>query len=259
MDVGRLRATVDQLTGEVTAAARQAGRLGGLPVIVGQLQQRVTTVEALASEVAHLSEVVEQLLGAGRGGGGEDEPPRPVDWTHVDVDERHEWLIELGSWVRDVLFVGWPHAAERLRPCWPRHREIINDLAALRTVYATAYDHPGGRAHHAIEYRRTLEDVLRAADSHTRECPPPGAAGHRVPLPPRDDAEQVGAAMRVDLIAEIHALAVQANNPHNPTDLRQAAQDRAQELFHTAGVTPEEYQQYERARAATQHESQPGN
>ncbi|MBG0826152.1 hypothetical protein HS048_36410 [Planomonospora sp. ID91781] len=248
VDVGRLRATVEHLSGEQAATAAHLGRLTGLPRLVEQLQRQAAEAEQLAEEVARLAQAVEDLADSEPA-----EPPlRPVDWAHVPLEERGAWLADLVAWVRDVVFVGWPPAAERLRGCWPRHLDLVNDVAMLRTLYQAAYERSSGRAHHAVEFRRMLEEVLRTADAHTRECPGPGEARpHLVPLPARDDTDQLRQAERVGVLGEVYRLTEQANHLATPPDLRAAATERASRLFSEHRITQAEYLAYEQALTAS--------
>ncbi|MBB4920973.1 hypothetical protein [Streptosporangium saharense] len=248
VDVGRLRARVDQLVAEQAAAARQVGKLGALPVAVASLQQRTTQLEQLAGEVAGLSAAVQQLADVGQGGkAGADTPPRPVDWVHVPPAERLDWMTDLAAWVRDVLMTGWPTSGDLLPPCWPHHRAMVNDLALLRVTYETAYDYEGGRAHTGGEFRRLLADVLTTAAAQAQDCPAPSdPRPHPVPRPPRDDTAAVQAVERIGQLGEVHALVTQANaNREQDPALQAAAQARASELWIAYQITPQEYQRYE--------------
>ncbi|WP_093176135.1 hypothetical protein [Sinosporangium album] len=236
VDVGRVRALVEQLTAEHAAAARQLGRLMPLAAKVEQLQMQL---EQLAEETEQLSAHVEQMA-------TQELPSRPVDWAHVPSDARQDWMVELAAWVRDVLFTGWPHAMEELPSCWPLHRDLVNDCAVLRTTYDAAYESADARAHHAVDFRRLLEDVLRSAAARTRGCPTQGSdRPHPVPRSARDDIDQVHAAQRLGLLAELRALVEQANHPSTPQSLRTEAAEHAKRLFRQHGITQEEYTAYE--------------
>ncbi|MER7129718.1 hypothetical protein [Streptosporangium saharense] len=239
MEVGRVRARLDQALADLATVARQVGPVARLTVGVEQLAQRVAAVEALGSEVQGLAAAVE-ALGAEAG----TPPPHPVDWAHAE--DRAEWAADLVVWVRDVLITGWPAVADRLPGCWPRHRDVLQDIATLRATYEAAYEDPRGRPHHAVEYRRLLEDVLRQAETLTQDCRKPGLP-HPVPGPARDDMAELEAAMRIEVIAEIYALAGQATSKITPPDLAAAAQARAERLWAEHGVTQEEYRLYDQA------------
>ncbi|MFI6541439.1 hypothetical protein ACIBHY_53930 [Nonomuraea sp. NPDC050547] len=247
VDVGGVRANVEHLTTGHVDLARQLRPLSGLPAVVEQLRAEANRVPELAEEVSKLADSVGQML---------DNPPAkapsPQDWTHVPAADRREWLEELLAWVRDVLFTGWPWTATRLRACWPRHLDLVNDVAMLRCLYQTAYDHAGGRAHHAVEFRRSVDDVMATANERTRACPPPNdGRPHLVPIPPRDDSTHLNQAVRIAILAEFHQLQEQANHPQTPQDLRADVMARARHLSQLHHITQEEYATYENALAAS--------
>ncbi|MFD0886422.1 hypothetical protein ACFQ08_17910 [Streptosporangium algeriense] len=242
MEVGRVRARLDQALSELATVARQVGPVARLTVEQGQLAQRLAAVEALGGEVQALAQTVEALGPEATGA----PPPRPVDWAHAE--DRAEWAADLVAWARDVLITGWPAVAEQLPTCWPRHRDILQDMAVLRCSYETAYDDPRGRAHHAVEYRRFMEDMLTRAKFIARDCTQvPGRLPHAPTMPPRDDTGELMAGMRDEVIAEIYALAGQAQSQATPPDLAAAAKARAEELWAAHGVTQEDYQAYDQA------------
>ncbi|MFS0701780.1 hypothetical protein AB6N24_17535 [Cellulomonas sp. 179-A 4D5 NHS] len=66
-----------------------------------------------------------------------DPEPAPVPHAWVDVAEPDDWAV-LGEWV------DWLHRTYdlplkvRVRPCWPAHRGVAEELAALRTSWQAA-------------------------------------------------------------------------------------------------------------------------
>lgn len=251
VELGALRAQVDALRQAVDAGQTDREHLAGLPGVVERLRADVTALAELGDEVDRLGEAVAELLDRGPA----EDPPRPVDLAHVSPEQRETWLAELADWVRDTLFAGWPWTQARLRACWPQHPDLVNDVAWLRTAYRAAYDHPSGRAHHAADFRRWLDEAMATAEQTTRGCPLPGtpdAHTHTAPSPPRDDTAGLAAAQRTRHLAEIHRLVVQANHPDTAPDLAAAAAARARELFTAYGITQAQYEYYEAAVEAHQ-------
>lgn len=209
----------------------------------GPLSDRVDKLADLAAEVAELAGAVAELTQQEK-----SKAPRPVDLAHIPASQMQEELQGLVEWVRDVLFVGWPDARRDIRSCWPRHVELVNAMLWLRTTYETAYVHEGGRAHHAADFFRCLDDVRSMAARLTRGCPRPGESEpHPVPVPLRDDSSALAAAGRTSVIAEAYRLTMQTGDPSIPSDIKKAGRARVRDLFVEWRIGQEEYKEYVRA------------
>jgi hypothetical protein len=230
-EVGELRAHLADVLNDMT----------GLRADVTGLGEAVTGLSKLSLEVGQLAAMVDQLLN----GDEQNKIPKPVDLANIKPADRTKVLTELLTWVRSVLFDGWPWTQERLRACWPQHPDLINDLLLLKTCYAAAYKATDRRSHHAVEYRHLLDYVMDVADQRTRQCP--AEDQHEVPLPPRNDQQAMAAASRDMMLAEVWRLTEQANQARNAGahDLASQAEDRAAQLFEKYQITPPEYQAYE--------------
>jgi hypothetical protein len=229
-ELGENRAHVAELRGHLQDTLTKLGALHG----------QVTTLTSVSDEVTALAQAVAQLLDQGAPEG----PPRPVDLAHVTGKERRDVLQGLATWVRDVLFPGWPWTQSRLRPCWLYHPEIVNGLLWVRCAYLTAYEHPGGRAHHAADFHHWLHEVMTAAAERTAHCPLPDDDGHPRPPAPRDDLDEVERAARRADLAEIHRLVRLAKSVHAGEEGMIEARSQAHELLVQFGVDQAEYHAY---------------
>lgn len=265
VDVGALRRDVEELRaglGDVrdrvahtrTGLDELRADLGTLPAGFAELGARVDELAVLGEQVTRLASSVEKLLTQDPAGGA----CRPVNLTQVPADERPACLENLASWLRDVLFTGWPWAQELLRPCWPQHPGIVQDLLLLRSAYACAYEDADARAHHGADFRRWLHEIAAASEETTRDCAQPGTPGwaqHSVPLPARDDTAMATASSRTAVIAQVYALIVQGNDERLDQDLRDQALVRADALCNQHGIEQAEYLAYAAAREKSEHDA----
>lgn len=159
-DLGRLSHQVTELA-EVVAGLRQ-----------GQKEK-----QALANQVAELAE---QVTGIGKAVQDLKEkdppqpPPQPWDWTSMSSEEEAEAILLLAAWVETVLVPWWPRTISKdgLPPCWIRHPDMRRSMSLVRVSYQQAYEHEHRRVHHEVDFRRTLEDMLRdvAAAAQAYNC-----------------------------------------------------------------------------------------
>ena len=157
-DLGRLSHQVTELA-DAVAGLRQ-----------GQAEQ-----QALAERV---SELAEQVTGIGKAVKdlGEKDPPKPPpqpwDWESMSPEQEAEATLLLAGWVETVLAPWWPRAVGKtgLPPCWIRHPDMRRSMSLALVSYQQAYEHENRRVHHEVDFRRTLEDMLRdvaaAADAY---------------------------------------------------------------------------------------------
>jgi hypothetical protein len=230
-EVGELRAHLADVLTDMTGMREDVNGLG----------KAVARLSSLSIEVGELAAMVDLLVN----GDEQNKIPKPVDLANIKPADRSKVLTDLITWVRAVLFDGWPWTQERLRACWPQHPGLVNDLLLLKTCYEAAYKAAGRRSHNAVEYRHLLDYVMDVADQHTRQCPAEGQ--HEVPLPPRNDLAAMTAAARDMMLAEVWRLTEQANQARHAGahDLASQAEGRAAELFEEYQITPQEYQAYE--------------
>ena len=126
-EVDRLRAEVAALTALVERAAS-----------LGEQEQDLT-----AAAIARLENAVTGLLGqpvdsaptADAAGEDEDELPVPVAW--VDYATGQDW-VALADWVDWLTGVYDLHEDRRVRPCWPAHLGVAEELAALHSAWREA-------------------------------------------------------------------------------------------------------------------------
>ncbi|WP_150255219.1 hypothetical protein [Nocardiopsis deserti] len=166
--------------------------------VLDRLTESTNDQKHLHAQLLQLGEVVKALAEAQQqqGPAEDEEPPRPMDWAQVPVDERDSWMEGRARWVRDVLFTNYDDAHTRLRPCWPLHTTLLNDMSLLEWIYDDGFGE-SRRLISAESFRRTVETMLERAERLTRSCPQPDSDQmHPVPLPPRDDAAQVALMRR---------------------------------------------------------------
>lgn len=176
----------DSTTGRGGPAAGEAQVMNALSLVsteVGQLQEQVKNLSdslgqledkqqaqekvpadlaALADTVAELGKTIKAIL--------EQEeqdapppPPQPWDWASMSVEEEMEAIATLATWVETVLVRWWPRviSGDGLPPCWMQHPDMCRDLSLVYVSYQQAYQHPQRRTHHEVDFRRSLDDMLR--------------------------------------------------------------------------------------------------
>lgn len=199
-------------------------------------------------------------------------PQPPSDWVHVPAEERTAWMQELQLWVRDVLFVQWPHTQDRLRWCWPLHMDIISDLWTLYRGYQKGFEAEDRRFADAESWRRSLDYLLKQAQEFTQECPKFGAKPHPLPdLVGRDDTA-VGSLVPVmpslvqayDCLVKADEHLAAAEAPDTREELRPEHrgyatqfQRRCEEIVKAAGITPQQWDLFVALREGNQDQDQP--
>ena len=220
-DLGRLSHQVTELA-DAVAGLRQ-----------GQEEQ-----QALAERV---SELAEQVTGIGKAVKelGEKEPPQPPpqpwDWASMSPEQEAEATLLLAEWVETVLAPWWPRSVgkEGLPPCWIRHPDMRRSMSLALVSYRQAYEHEHRRVHHEVDFRRTLEDMLRdvAASAEAYNCRADGkthVVDHQV-RPERDRARDYLRDRALPWIAQAD---------------RDGDQQRVTELMETYDVDPEHLRRY---------------
>lgn len=189
LDFGDLRSKVDETRAEVRELRGQQES------ILAQQQEHGADLADLRSGMTEVGEALERIdaaLEADDSVEPDTGPEEPAPgWVHVPTEDRAAWLGDLQVWVRDVLFVQWPHTQTRLRWCWPLHMDIVSDLAILRRGYVKGFEDKDGRFADAEHFRRTMDNLLRQAEELTAKCPEAlGRGAHPVPSDQgRDDVD----------------------------------------------------------------------
>lgn len=216
--------------------------------------------EDLRARMGEFSDSLEKItatLDRGQGDDQDRDPEPPSDWVHVPASERAAWMEQLQLWVRDVLFVQWPHTQDRLRWCWPLHMDIISDLWTLYRGYLKGFDAKDRRFADAESWRRSMDYLLKQAQEFTQDCPKWGVKPHPLPnLVGRDDTA-VGSLVPV-MPALVHAYnhfteanrhLAAADAPDIPDELRAQHRESATqfdrksaEIVQAAGITPPQWE-----------------
>lgn len=69
----------------------------------------------------------------------EEDDPTPVDWRKVTADDNDTQWSALDGWVR-WLVGRYALDHREIPPCWHRHGSLVEELSALRTAHALAFD-----------------------------------------------------------------------------------------------------------------------
>lgn len=235
-------------TGQSGPAGGEGNLMQALSVVstdVGQLREQVKSLDSsveqvpvLQSKLSELTEKMGELHEAVQRLSGQEEkepPPQPWDWASMDWEEELVAVATLASWVETHLTRWWPRVLKDgvLPPCWMQHPDMLRSLSLVYVSYQQAYAHPQRRVHHEVDFRRTLEDMLRDISTaakqyqcgdakkhitrHGERSDRTRAADHirRVAAVAAFDADQSGDAERTNQIMEKFSL--------RPEDLREQA------------------------------------
>ena len=128
-ELEQLRAQVAALNASVAQNARQSEQ----------------NTEATAAAITHLEEVLAEFIehppaSAGaddhdEAGADADEAPDAVAWVDYASDE--DW-VALADWVDWLTGVYDLHDDRRVRPCWPAHLGVAEELAAVWSAWLEA-------------------------------------------------------------------------------------------------------------------------
>jgi len=128
------------------AVAGLAARIGTLGRRVDGVDQRLGGLERQVGEtVTMVVELVEQEEAATRA-------ERAVWWLELPPEEKPQALRELVGWVDEILRDCYPEFIKDLGTCWYRHRDIVQELIALRSAWFTAYQDKSASTTAAIEW-----------------------------------------------------------------------------------------------------------
>lgn len=254
IDYAELRATVQEVRSEVSELRQH------LDTVLAQRSQSDDDLADLRSGMTELSESLQEINAALESEDSQEAessaPEEPAaGWVHVAPEERQEWLRHLQLWVRDVLFVQWPHLENRLKWCWPLHMDIVSDLAILQRGYIAGFEAQERRFGDAEQWRRSLDYLMKQAEAHTTNCPTdPGAH----PLPSqvgRDDSTAVSLVTVIPVVAQLvehmqkaHAHDAAAEHPDISAQLRAQHEHeadesrlRAHEIAREGGLSQEQW------------------
>lgn len=148
-----------------------AAELGALRARVDRLEHdhvtdraTITELTDLGNSVADLSETVTAQaagLGSAPGDAGGEAGPAVWSWVGATWASRADHLRELAVWVRDVLRTRYPARVRILRPCWPWHPTVVEELLALYGVWADAWLGQYSTARAAMDWHdRWLDGVV---------------------------------------------------------------------------------------------------
>lgn len=191
-EVGELRARVDRLTHDHDRDQETIRQLTELAPVVGELSSAV--------ERSGLGPALDARE-------GESSPERPWCWVTMSDAERADALTELAKWIAAVLRARYPHRAAIIRPCWPEHPTVVEELSWLYGEWRQAYLDEDGRHRDAGEWHdRWLPGVLHRLniDGEFSDCDQDHAEQLRI-------AEQRGP----DAIAALAARSLRAREHHD--------------------------------------------
>jgi hypothetical protein len=126
--------------------AALASQVAELRDLVEQLRRVVTQWEArleregigatlvLRTEVKRLARALDQALSAHR-----LKPPPAPYWLPQDAADYQGRLAELCTWIDEILRLQYPGYTSNLRPCWVNHPEAIWELSTLMTEWLRIY------------------------------------------------------------------------------------------------------------------------
>lgn len=127
----------------------------------------------LADRFEQLAQTVSDVLDAAAPRG-----PAAPTWIGLDHDTHTAQLAELQHWVDTVLRTHY--GGYELRPCWPRHTQLIWELSTLAAEWHRTYGGNRPDLPKALEfYDRWLPGTMRRAAEVTRGCIPQCATARR--------------------------------------------------------------------------------
>lgn len=123
-------ATLDELADQVADIAEQLEENDALvrTAVLGMARDS----DSLKATVGQLAARVEQLEPSAA-----DEPPEPPPMAWVDYAGAQDWQA-LAGWVDWLVCTYDLQPSRTVLPCWPAHRGVTEELAALRTAWLMA-------------------------------------------------------------------------------------------------------------------------
>lgn len=124
-------------------------------------------VASLQNEVAAIADAVHAL--GGEVGSDQVDEAYVVDWSRLDrATAEVEWT-RLYEWLDDLLVPRYGVTVTQLRPCWPHHPEVREELSWLHTCWLAAYRSPSATPGAGAEWHvRWLPAALDRIADHTR-------------------------------------------------------------------------------------------
>lgn len=96
--------------------------------------------EAMGDHLAELTTRVDALAGDSGDGDGEQDEPDPASlrsWTARATREEWAELVRWVDWMQEMYSVSG-HPMDPVPPCWPAHRNVAEELAALHASWIAA-------------------------------------------------------------------------------------------------------------------------
>ena len=150
VEIAALRAEIASL-GEMVAG-RLAKVFAEQAAVTGRMADLGVDQDEAADAVARLEESLSALIAipAEASEGAEaGEVPEPAAW--VDAATADEW-VALADWVDWLIGTYDLAEARRIRPCWPAHLGVVEELAALRSAWRDAAGRARGLDNDALAF-----------------------------------------------------------------------------------------------------------
>lgn len=169
--------------GRVALLEQRVSHLGSDLAEIGAIETETQSlVKVLQSQINELTMRVEAM--ADDGGEEHADELALVDWSSLDkATARQEW-DRLYQWLDAWLVPTYRVTIAQLRPCWPAHPEVREELSWLHAAWMQTYRRPYASASAAGEWHlRWLPGALDRLASHFRraECTLGQHAGETFP------------------------------------------------------------------------------
>lgn len=121
----------DPLTGDPAGRAQLESGVRALAQRIDDVEYQVMdALETVGADLTDLRELVDELVTKEK-----EDPPEPAWWS--DRADGDDW-DELAGWV-DMLRLSTSLSDNHIVPeCWPAHRGVVEELAALHTAWKLA-------------------------------------------------------------------------------------------------------------------------
>lgn len=132
---------VSALAGQVAQLRADLSRyMGETGSLRARLDDGAGREAVIRLEIKKLGEKVDEATGRRKA----DDPQAPY-WLGLSEEEHAARLSQLRAWVEQVGFGQYPGYFERLKKCWPAHREAVIELSTLMTEWVRIYGEPDNR------------------------------------------------------------------------------------------------------------------
>ncbi|HEX6446617.1 MAG TPA: hypothetical protein VF053_16095 [Streptosporangiales bacterium] len=127
--------------GDVTGDRDEAATLAELAGLMTAVKTHADArYDAMGDQLAELTTRVDALAGESGDGDGERDEPDPASlrsWTARATREEWEELVRWVDWMQTMYSVSG-HSIDPVPPCWPAHRNVAEELAALHASWLAA-------------------------------------------------------------------------------------------------------------------------